>query len=102
MTDIEGVILNLGVLSSRLNKARGILLVMNDNGSTTLDVTSSDIPTISKTPRNENYDEILERSLKAITVVGITDLKDAIFNANPNKINVINVKIEQDYQSVLF
>jgi thiamine pyrophosphate-dependent acetolactate synthase large subunit-like protein len=102
VTDIEGVISNLGVLSSRLNKARGILLVMNDNGSTTLDVTSSDIPTISKTPHNENYDEILERSLKAITVVGITDLKDAIFNANPNKINVINVKIEQDYQSVLF
>ncbi|BCU70470.1 thiamine pyrophosphate-binding protein [Stygiolobus caldivivus] len=102
ITDVEGVISNLGILSTRINKSKGILLVMNDNGATAIDVASSDIPTISKTPRSENYDNVLERELKAVTVVGVSDLKSALLNIDPNRINVINVKIEPDYQSVLF
>ena len=103
ITDLQGVIQNLAVLQSRLNKAKGTLLILNDGGNTTLDVVSSDVPTISKTPSHLSIDDsILEKTLGARTVYSVTQLKSELENLKEDRINVLNIKIEPDYKSVIF
>ncbi|MBB5253256.1 thiamine pyrophosphate-binding protein [Sulfurisphaera ohwakuensis] len=103
VTDLQGVIQNLSIIQNRLNKSHGILLILNDNGSTTIDAISSDIPTISRTTSNLDIkDEILEKSLDAKTIQSISELKMELENLDENKLNVLNIKIEPDYKSVMF
>ncbi|BFH73226.1 thiamine pyrophosphate-binding protein [Sulfurisphaera javensis] len=103
ITDIQGVMQNLSLLENRLTKSKGVLLILNDNGNTMIDAVSSDIPTITKTPSPiEVSDEMLERSLKARTIQSFSELKEELNNLVENRLNVLNVKIEPDYKSVIF
>jgi len=103
ITDLQGVMQNLAVLQSRLNKAKGTLLILNDGGSTTLDAVSSDVPTISKTPSQLSIDDsILEKILGARTIYSVSQLKSEFENLKEDRINVLNIKIEPDYKSVIF
>jgi len=103
ITDLQGVMQNLAVLQSRLNKAKGTLLILNDGGSTTLDAVSSDVPTISKTPLQLSIDDsILEKILGARTIYSVSQLKSEFENLKEDRINVLNIKIEPDYKSVIF
>ncbi|QIW23038.1 thiamine pyrophosphate-binding protein [Sulfolobus sp. S-194] len=103
ITDLQGVMQNLSIIQNRLNKSRGVLLILNDNGSTTIDAISSDIPTISRTTSNLDIkDEILEKSLNAKTIQSVNELKMELENLDENKLNVLNIKIEPDYKSVMF
>jgi len=103
ITDVKGVIDNLNVLLPRISKSKGILLVMNDNGQSTIDTTTSDIPSIvHSTAYSVDVDDILERKLNAKTVIGVSDLKYVLDNLEENKINVINVKLDPNFQSILF
>ena len=103
ITDLQGVMQNLAILQSRLNKAKGTLLILNDGGNTTLDVISSDLPTISKTPSQLSVDDsVLEKTLGAKTVYSINELKSELENLKEDRINVLNIKIEPDYKSIIF
>ena len=103
ITDLQGVMQNLSILQSRLNKARGTLLIINDGGSTTLDVVSSDIPTIARTPSQISIeDSALEKILGAKTVYSVAELRSELENLRGDRLNVLNIKIEPDYKSVIF
>lgn len=103
ITDLQGVLYNLSLLQSRVKKSRGTLLVLNDGGNTTLDVVSSDVPTITRTSSSITVeDEVLEKTLEAKTIYSVSQLKYELENLDENKLNVLNIKIEPDYKSVIF
>lgn len=103
ITDIQGVIQNLPILQTRLDKSRGVLLILNDSGNTTIDAISSDIPSIIRTPSSITInDEMLEKSINAKTIQSVVELKDELQNIDENKLNIFNVKIEPDYKSIIF
>lgn len=101
VTDIKGVLDNASILVARMNKAKGKLLVLNDGKSSILDVVTSDIPSIVKTGQIERFDEVLTRMFNAVNVSNIEELKKAI-NENTGNLKVINVKIDPNFESVLF
>jgi len=103
ITDLQGVMQNLSILQSRLNKAKGTLLILNDGGSTTIDIVSSDIPTITKTPSQISIeDSTLEKTLGAKTIYSVAELRSELENLREDKLNILNIKIEPDYKSVVF
>jgi thiamine pyrophosphate-dependent acetolactate synthase large subunit-like protein len=100
MVDIETVYRNLGAIMSRRKSAKGTIVIFNDEGATYLDSSKSDMPTIGKSSRRFDIDKELE-SLGAVTVETYSQLKDALKNRDVNRLNVINVKIDPEYESVV-
>lgn len=100
ITDIAAAEKNLSLLHYKSREAKGTIVIFNDEGSSYLDTTKSDMPTIGKTNYIVDIDKELE-SIGAITVDTYMDLKDSLKNRNPEKLNIINVKIDPNYESVV-
>jgi thiamine pyrophosphate-dependent acetolactate synthase large subunit-like protein len=98
--DISTAEKNLSLLHYKSREAKGTILILNDDGRSYLDTSKSDMPTIGKTNYVIDIDKELE-SIGAITVDTYMDLKDALKNRNLEKLNIINVKIDPDYESVV-
>ncbi len=100
IVDVESAYRNLSAIISRRKSSRGTIVIFNDEGSTYLESSKSDMPTIGKTNKRFNIDKELE-SLGAITVETYAQLKDALKSRDLNKLNIINVKIDPEYESVV-
>ncbi|MBW9140669.1 MAG: thiamine pyrophosphate-binding protein [Candidatus Aramenus sp.] len=100
IVDVETAYRNLGAIMSRRKSVKGTIVIFNDEGATYLDSSKSDMPTIGKSSRRFNIDKELE-SLGAITVETYSQLKDALKKRDANRLNIINVKIDPEYESVV-
>ncbi|MCG3109393.1 3D-(3,5/4)-trihydroxycyclohexane-1,2-dione hydrolase [Metallosphaera sp. J1] len=100
ITDLAGILKNVGLVQQRAEKAKGTVLILNDGGATYLDTFKSDIPSIGKSGTFVDVDEFLERSVGAITVDTYGGLKDSL-ERKDSKLKVINVKIDPDYDSIV-
>ena len=89
------------LIKSRLGKIKGKILVLNDYGKNYIDVSKSDLPTISRSQisisEDTNFDELIEKALGGITVSSINHLKEALQNDN----KIINIKIDPDFESLI-
>ncbi|EWG07390.1 MAG: thiamine pyrophosphate protein central region [Candidatus Aramenus sulfurataquae] len=100
IVDVETAYRNLGAIMSRRKSVKGTIVIFNDEGATYLDSSKSDMPTIGKSSRRFNIDKELE-SLGAVTVDTYSQLKDALKKRDVNGLNIINVKIDPEYESVV-
>ncbi|BDC19075.1 thiamine pyrophosphate-binding protein [Acidianus sp. HS-5] len=99
ITDLPSVTRNLGLLQSRKDDAKGTLIIFNDKGSTYLDTTASDAPTIKRTWSSINVDL---KSLGAIDVNSTAELKEMLnSNEGDNKLRIINANIDPQYDSIV-
>jgi thiamine pyrophosphate-dependent acetolactate synthase large subunit-like protein len=98
--DISTAEKNLSLLHYKSREAKGTIVIFNDEASSYLDTTKSDMPTIGRTNYVIDIDRELE-SIGAITVDTYMDLKDALKNRNSERLNIINVKIDPNYESVV-
>ena len=101
VTDLEGLVRFIPLIKSRLGKIKGKILVLNDYGKNYIDVSKSDLPTISRSQisisEDTNFDELIEKALGGITVSSIDHLKEALQTDN----KIINVKIDPDFESLV-
>lgn len=100
ITDLEGILNSLNVIASRLDKAKGTLLILNDDGLTYLDSTKSDIPMIGRSLEKKNVDNLLERTLNAKTITDLGQLKEEL-NKQSEKLKVLNIKIDPMFKSII-
>lgn len=102
ITDIRGVAENLDLLQSRAESARGKLLVFNDGGSNYLDTSRSDVPFIMKSNVLYDLDYKLEKGLGAFTVSSYSELKEILSEKEDNKLQILNIKLDKEFSSVVF
>ncbi|BBG24562.1 thiamine pyrophosphate-binding protein [Sulfuracidifex tepidarius] len=100
ITDIKGIIENLELLQSRIDKSKGKLLIFNDGGSNYIDTSRSDVPFIMKSETSYQLDSKLEKGLGAITVSSYSELKDAL-KEEQEKLQVLNIKLDVDFSSIV-
>ncbi|MCH4814357.1 MAG: thiamine pyrophosphate-binding protein [Saccharolobus sp.] len=100
ITDLEGILPYLSLLEYKVDKIKGKIIVLNDGGANYIDVSSSDLPTItrSQTSINVNFDEIVKRTLGGVTVETLTELEEALKSADKK---IVNVKIDPNFESVV-
>ncbi|AWR97357.1 thiamine pyrophosphate-binding protein [Acidianus sulfidivorans JP7] len=99
ITDIYSVSKNLSLLYSRHKTAKGTIIIFNDDGSTYLDTTKADVPTIGNSKFTLNIDKELD-SIGAYTIYSYSDLKSAI-NEKKDGLKILNVKIDPEYESAV-
>lgn len=100
ITDVEGLITSISLLEYKIDKIKGKVLVLNDYGRNYIDVSRSDLPTISRsqTSINELYiDNLVEKVLKGINVSSITELNEAL----KSDVKLINIKVDPDFESIV-
>lgn len=100
ITDVHGILNSLSLIAQRLDKAKGILIIMNDDGLTYLDSTKSDIPGIGRAFEKINIDPLLEKTLNAKTITSKDQLTEELTKP-VNGIKVLNVKIDASFKSVV-
>ncbi|MDT7861483.1 MAG: thiamine pyrophosphate-binding protein [Saccharolobus sp.] len=100
ITDVEGLITSISLLEYKIDKIKGKVLVLNDYGRNYIDVSRSDLPTISRsqTSINELYiDNLVEKVLKGINVSSITELNEAL----KSDVKLINIKVDPNFESIV-
>jgi len=100
ITDVEGLIASISLLEYKIDKIKGKVLVLNDYGRNYIDVSRSDLPTISRsqTSINELYiDNLVEKVLKGINVSSITELNEAL----KSDVKLINIKVDPNFESIV-
>jgi Thiamine pyrophosphate-requiring enzymes [acetolactate synthase, pyruvate dehydrogenase (cytochrome), glyoxylate carboligase, phosphonopyruvate decarboxylase] len=100
ITDLEGILPYLSLLEYKVDKIKGKIIVLNDGGANYIEVSSSDLPTItrSQTSINVNFNEIVKRTLGGVTVETLTELEEALKSADKK---IVNVKIDPNFESVV-
>jgi len=98
ITSLTAVLKMFSLLQSRIDKLSGKILILNDDNSSYIDTTKSEILRIEKTSSYQNYDKLLERNLNATTVTEVSQLKEVLTN---DSYKIINIKIAYDYKSII-
>jgi thiamine pyrophosphate-dependent acetolactate synthase large subunit-like protein len=100
ITDVRSIIQNAALLESKMNSAKGKLLIFNDGGSNYIDTSRSDVPFVMKSNVFYDVDRRLEKGLGAITISTYSELKDVLKN-DSNKLEIYNIKIDKCFNSVV-
>lgn len=100
ITDVRSIIQNAALLESKMNSAKGKLLIFNDGGSNYIDTSRSDVPFVMKSDVFYDVDRRLEKGLGAITISTYSELKDVLKN-DSNKLEIYNIKIDKCFNSVV-